>query len=214
MTATQATKQLLDMGCVFLSIVDIEGSTIIPKQQNKLTTTADIKKQAEKINTYLKTAPPGIYVIEGRIGGTSKATQMLINIGNVAPSNGNNAQPAQPMADPGAQSVLSYNNALALQNTIAKLEAENTRLLLLVQEYEEDFAAMEDAEPQQMAESPAMTALATIAPLAPVVIDQFFKAQRDRLEFEKMKFYEEMKAKEAQKQQQYQANGDGEYGSF
>lgn len=214
MTATQATKQLLDMGCVFLSIVDIEGNTIVPKQQNKLTATADIKKQAEKINTYLKTAPPGIYVIEGRIGGTSKATQMLINIGNVAPSNGNNSQPAQPMADPGAQSVLSYNNALALQNTIAKLEAENTRLLLLVQEYEEDFAAMEDAEPQQMAESPAMTALATIAPLAPVVIDQFFKAQRDRLEFEKMKFYEEMKAKEAQKQQQYQANGDGEYGSF
>jgi hypothetical protein len=36
MTATQATKQLLDMGCVFLSIVDIEGSTIIPKQQKQI----------------------------------------------------------------------------------------------------------------------------------------------------------------------------------
>jgi hypothetical protein len=45
MTATQATKQLLDMGCVFLSIVDIEGSTIIPKQQNKFTTPADIKSR-------------------------------------------------------------------------------------------------------------------------------------------------------------------------
>jgi hypothetical protein len=214
MTATQATKQLLDMGCVFLSIVDIEGNTIVPKQQNKLTTTADIKKQADKINTYLKTAPPGIYVIEGRIGGTSKATQMLINIGNVAPSNGNNSQPTQPMADHAANNVLSYNNALALQKEISDLKAENTRLLLLVQDLEEDIAAMEDAEPQQMADSPAMTALATIAPMAPVVIDQFFKAQRDRLEFEKMKFYEEMKAKESQRQAQYQANGNGEYGSF
>jgi len=83
-----------------------------------------------------------------------------------------------------------------------------------VQDLEEDIAAMQDAEPQQMADSPAMTALATIAPMAPVVIDQFFKAQRDRLEFEKMKFYEEMKAKESQRQAQYQANGNGEYGSF
>jgi len=129
MTATQATKQLLDMGCVYLSIVDIEGNTIVPKQQNKLTTTADIKKQADKINTYLKTAPPGIYVIEGRIGGTSKATQMLINIGNVAPSNGNNSQPlAQPMADHAANNVLSYDRALALQKEISDLTAENTRL--------------------------------------------------------------------------------------
>jgi len=214
MTATQATKQLLDMGCVFLSIVDIEGSTIVPKQQNKLTTTADIKKQADKINTYLKTAPPGIYVIEGRIGSTSKATQMLINIGNVAPSNGNTSQPTQPMADHAANNVLSYDRALAYQKEISDLTAENTRLLLLVQDLEEDIAAMEDAEPQQMADSPAMTALATIAPMAPVVIDQFFKAQRERLEFEKMKFYEEMKAKESQKQAQYQANGNGEYGSF
>lgn len=202
------------MGCVFLSIVDIEGNTIVPKQQNKFTTPADIKKQAEKINTYLKTAPNGTYVIEGRIGSASKPTQIVIDKGEVANANGNNAQPAQAMADNAANNVLSYHNALALQNTIAKLEAENTRLLLLVQEYEEDIAAMEEAEPQQMADSPAMTALATIAPMAPVVIDQFFKAQRDRLEFEKMKFYEEMKAKEAQRQSQYQANGNGEYGSF
>jgi hypothetical protein len=86
MTTTQATKQLLDMGCVFLSIVDIEGNTIVPKQQNKFTTPADIKKQADKINTYLKTAPNGTYVIEGRIGGTSKATQIVIDKGEPAPA--------------------------------------------------------------------------------------------------------------------------------
>lgn len=214
MTATQATKQLLDMGCVFVSIVDIEGNTIVPKQQNKFTTPADIKKQAEKINTYLKTAPNGTYVIEGRIGGTSKPTQIVIDKGEVANANGNNAQIAQPMADHAANNVLSYHNALALQNTIAKLEAENNRLLDLVQQYEEDLAAMEEAEPQQMAESPAMSAIGAVAPIIPGMIDHYFKAQKERLEFEKMKFYEEMKAKEAQRQQQYQSNGNGEYGSL
>jgi hypothetical protein len=100
MTATQATKQLLDMGCVFLSIVDIEGSTIIPKQQNKFTTPADIKKQADKINTYLKTAPNGTYVIEGRIGGTSKATQIVIDKGEPAPAIAvNNSAPSRGISD-------------------------------------------------------------------------------------------------------------------
>lgn len=221
MTHTQATKQLIDMGCIFLSIVALDRETILPKQQNNLRSAAEIKKQADKINIFLKTAPAGTYIIQGRTSPNSKPIDMSINIGNVAQADGNNAQLAQPMADHAANNVLSYDNALALQNTIAELKAENstlktenTRLLDLVQDYEADITAMEEAEPQQMADSPAMTALATIAPLAPAVIDQLFKAQRDRLDFEKMKFYEEMKAKEAQKQSQYQANGNSEYGSF
>ena len=215
MTATQATKQLLDMGCVFLSIVDIEGNTIVPKQQNKFTTAADIKKQAEKINTYLKTAPNGTYVIEGRIGSASKPTQIVIDKGEVAPATAvDNSAQSRGISDPGANSVLSYDSALAMQNQIATLTAENNRLRDLVEALEGDLADIEEAEPQQMAESPAMSAIGAVAPIIPGMIDHYFKAQKERLEFEKMKFYEEMKAKEAQRQSQYQANGNGEYGSF
>ena len=46
MTPQQATKQLLDMGCTFFSVVDIDGNTLVPKQQNKFVEPADIKKQA------------------------------------------------------------------------------------------------------------------------------------------------------------------------
>jgi len=213
MTHTQATKQLIDMGCIFLSIVDLDRETILPKQQNKFTSSADIKKQADKINTFLKTAPAGTYVIQGRTAPQSKPTDMLITIGDVAPNN-TTQQPAQPMADPGAQSVLSYNNALAMQNEIANLKSENNRLLLLVQSYEDDIEAMEDAQPEQMAESPTLTALGAIVPIFPAAIDMYFKAQKDRLEFEKMKFYEEMKGKQMQQQAQYQSNGHSDYDSL
>lgn len=221
MTHTQATKQLIDMGCIFLSIVAQDKQKILPQQQNNLRSAAEIKKQADKINIFLKTAPAGSYIIQGRTAPNSKPVDMQINIGNVAQSDGNNAQPAQPMADHAVNNVLSYDNALALQNTIAELKAENstlkienTRLLDLVQEYEEDISAMEEAEPQQMAESPAMSAIGAVAPIIPGMIDHYFKAQKERLEFEKMKFYEEMKAKESQRQGQYQSNGNGEYGSL
>ena len=215
MTATQATKQLLDMGCVFLSIVDIEGSTIIPKQQNKFTTPADIKKQADKINTYLKTAPNGTYVIEGRIGSTSKATQIVIDKGEPVPATAVlNSAPSRGISDHNSDSVLSYRAALDMQNQIATLTSENNRLRDLVEALEGDLADIEEAQPQQMAESPAMSAIGAVAPIIPAVIDQYFKAQNDRLEFEKMKFYEEMKAKQMQQQAQYQNNGHNDYGSL
>ena len=183
MTATQATKQLLDMGCVFLSIVDIEGNTIVPKQQNKFTTPADIKKQAEKINTYLKTAPNGTYVIEGRIGGTSKPTQIVIDKGEPAPATAvNNSAQSRGISDPGAESVLSYRAALDMQNQIATLTAENNRLRDLVEALEGDLADIEEAQPEQMAESPAMGALGQLAAILPAVVDKWFENQKENRE--------------------------------
>jgi hypothetical protein len=85
MTPQQATKQLLDMGCTFFSVVDIDGNTLVPKQQNKFVEPADIKKQAEKVANYVKTAPEGTYVIEGRIGSTSKPTQLVVHKGESSP---------------------------------------------------------------------------------------------------------------------------------
>jgi len=104
MTPQQATKQLLDMGCNYLSVVDIEGNTLVPKQQNKFTEPADIKKQADKVMNYVKTAPEGTYVIEGRIGSTSKPTQIVVSKGESAPATAaapTAAAPSRGIADPG-----------------------------------------------------------------------------------------------------------------
>ena len=211
MTATQATKQLLDMGCVFLSIVDIEGSTIIPKQQNKFTTPADIKKQAEKINTYLKTAPNGTYVIEGRIGGTSKATQIVIDKGEPAPATAVlNSAPSRGISDHNSDSVLSYRAALDMQNQIATLTSENNRLRDLVEALEGDLADIEEAQPQQMAESPAMGALGQLAAILPAVVDKWFENQKENREIEKAKLYQAAQARQAQ----YQSNGSSDYDSL
>jgi acyl CoA:acetate/3-ketoacid CoA transferase alpha subunit len=211
MTATQATKQLLDMGCVFLSIVDIDGNTIVPKQQNKFATPADIKKQAEKINTYLKTAPNGTYVIEGRIGSASKPTQIVIDKGEVAPATAvSNSAPSRGISDPGAESVLSYKAALDMQNQIATLTAENARLRDLVQNLEDDLADIEEAQPEQMAESPAMGALGQLAAILPAVVDKWFENQKENREIEKAKIYQAAQARQAQQQ----SNGRSDYDSF
>jgi hypothetical protein len=213
MTATQATKQLLDMGCVFLSIVDIEGSTIIPKQQNKFTTPADIKKQADKINTYLKTAPNGTYVIEGRIGSASKATQIVIDKGEPAPAIAvNNSAPSRGISDHNSDSVLSYRAALDMQNQIATLTSENNRLRDLVEALEGDLADIEEAQPEQMAESPAMGALGQLAAILPAVVDKWFENQKENREIEKAKLYQAAQARQAQAQ--YQSNGSSDYDSL
>ena len=216
MTALQATKQLLDMGCNYLSVVDIEGNTLVPKQQNKFTEPADIKKQADKVANYVKTAPEGTYVIEGRIGSTSKPTQLVVHKGEVAPATAaapTAAAPSRGISDPGSESVLSYTAALKMQAEIAELRAENARLKDLVDSLEADLSEMEEAEPQQMAESPAMNALGQLAAILPAVVDKWFEKQKENREIEKAKLYQMHQARQAQ-QQQYQSNGHSEYESF
>jgi len=216
MTALQATKQLLDMGCNYLSVVDIEGNTLVPKQQNKFTEPADIKKQADKVANYVKTAPEGTYVIEGRIGSTSKPTQLVVHKGEVAPATAaapTAAAPSRGISDPGSESVLSYTAALKMQSEIAELRAENARLKDLVESLEADLSEMEEAEPQQMAESPAMNALGQLAAILPAVVDKWFENQKENREIEKAKLYQMHQARQAQ-QQQYQSNGHSEYESF
>jgi len=216
MTALQATKQLLDMGCNYLSVVNIEGNTLVPKQQNKFTEPADIKKQAEKVANYVKTAPEGTYVIEGRIGSTSKPTQLVVHKGEVAPATAaapTAAAPSRGISDPGSESVLSYTAALKMQAEIAELRAENARLKDLVDSLEADLSEMEEAEPQQMAESPAMNALGQLAAILPAVVDKWFENQKENREIEKAKLYQMHQQRQAQ-QQQYQSNGHSEYESF
>ena len=216
MTALQATKQLLDMGCNYLSVVDIEGNTLVPKQQNKFTEPADIKKQAEKVANYVKTAPEGTYVIEGRIGSTSKPTQLVVHKGEVAPATAaapTAAAPSRGISDPGSESVLSYTAALKMQSEIAELRAENARLKDLVDSLEADLSEMEEAEPQQMAESPAMNALGQLAAILPAVVDKWFENQKENREIEKAKLYTMHQQRQAQ-QQQYQSNGHSEYDTF
>ena len=118
MTPQQATKQLLDMGCTFFSVVDIVGNTLVPKQQNKFVEPADIKKQAEKVANYVKTAPEGTYVIEGRIGSTSKPTQLVVHKGEVAPATAaapTAAAPSRSISDPRAKPILSYHSKIKMQ---------------------------------------------------------------------------------------------------
>jgi len=216
MTALQATKQLLDMGCNYLSVVDIEGNTLVPKQQNKFTEPADIKKQADKVANYVKTAPEGTYVIEGRIGSTSKPTQLVVHKGEVAPATAaapTAAAPSRGISDLGSESVLSYTAALKMQAEIAELRAENARLKDLVDSLEADLSEMEEAEPQQMAESPAINALGQLAAILPAVVDKWFENQKENREIEKAKLYQMHQARQAQ-QQQYQSNGHSEYESF
>jgi hypothetical protein len=217
MTPQQATKQLLDMGCTFFSVVDIDGNTLVPKQQNKFVEPADIKKQAEKVANYVRTAPEGTYVIEGRIGSTSKPTQIVVSKGEVAPATAaapTAAAPSRGIADPG-ENVLSYSAALKMQQQIAELTSENARLKDLVESMEADLADMEAeaADAPQMAESPAMGAIGQLAAILPAVVDKWFENQKENREIEKAKMYQAMQQRQAQ-QQQYQSNGHSEYDTF
>jgi len=219
MTPQQATKQLLDMGCNYFSVVDIDGNTLVPKQQNKFTEPADIKKQAEKVANYVKTAPEGTYVIEGRIGSTSKPTQLVVHKGESAPATAEAlkaAAPSRGISDPGSESVLSYSAALKMQQQIAELTAENARLKDLVESLEADLADIEEAaaEAPQMAESPAMGAIGQLAAVLPAVVDKWFENQKENREIEKAKLYQAHQQRQAQ-QKQYQANNvHSDYESF
>ena len=218
MTPQQATKQLLDMGCNYLSVVDIEGNTLVPKQQNKFTEPADIKKQADKVMNYVKTAPEGTYVIEGRIGSTSKPTQIVVSKGESAPATAaapTAAAPSRGIADPG-ENVLSYSAALKMQQQISELTAENARLKDLVESLEADLADMEAeaADAPQMAESPAMGAIGQLAAVLPALVDKWFENQKENREIEKAKLYQMHQQRQAQQAPRSYENNTTGYESF
>jgi predicted RNase H-like nuclease (RuvC/YqgF family) len=100
-----------------------------------------------------------------------------------------------------------------MQAEIAELRAENARLKDLVESLEADLSEMEEAEPQQMAESPAINALGQLAAILPAVVDKWFENQKENREIEKAKLYQMHQQRQAQ-QQQYQSNGHSEYDSF
>ena len=219
MTPQQATKQLLDMGCNYFSVVDIDGNTLVPKQQNKFTEPADIKKQAEKVANYVKTAPEGTYVIEGRIGSTSKPTQLVVHKGESAPATAPApaaAAPSRGISDPGSESVLSYSAALKMQQQIAELTAENARLKDLVESLEADLADMEAeaADAPQLAESPAMGAIGQLAAVLPALVDKWFENQKENREIEKAKLYQQHQHRQAQQAPRSYENNTTSYDTF
>jgi hypothetical protein len=219
MTPQQATKQLLDMGCNYFSVVDIDGNTLVPKQQNKFTEPADIKKQAEKVANYVKTAPEGTYVIEGRIGSTSKPTQLVVHKGESAPATApapTAAAPSRGISDPGSESVLSYSAALKMQQQIAELTAENARLKDLVESLEADLADMEAeaADAPQLAESPAMGAIGQLAAVLPALVDKWFENQKENREIEKAKLYQQHQQRQAQQAPRSYENNTTSYDTF
>jgi dihydrodipicolinate synthase/N-acetylneuraminate lyase len=219
MTPQQATKQLLDMGCNYFSVVDIDGNTLVPKQQNKFTEPADIKKQAEKVANYVKTAPEGTYVIEGRIGSTSKPTQLVVHKGESAPATAEAlkaAAPSRGISDPGSESVLSYSAALKMQQQIAELTAENARLKDLVESLEADLADMEAdaADAPQLAESPAMGAIGQLAAVLPALVDKWFENQKENREIEKAKLYQQHQQRQAQQAPRSYENNTTSYDTF
>ena len=65
MTAKEATKQLMDMGCKYLRIVSVDGDVIVYQNPAKDSSPSATKAQADKISLYVSKAPEGTYVIQG-----------------------------------------------------------------------------------------------------------------------------------------------------
>ena len=74
-----------------------------------------------------------------------------------------------------------------MQQELSDLRAENARLKDLVDALEADLAEMEAAEPEPMAESPAMGAIGQLAAVLPALVDKWFENQKENREIEKAK---------------------------
>lgn len=214
MNARDMVKQLQEMGCKHLGILSVDDDVILAQNSSRNREPADIKAQAEKVINYLSKAPNGTYVIYGKTSPQSKPTKFIYTKGEDSP-----AKPA-PIADAGQsrassepQEVLTYAAALKMQNEIAELKAENARLKDLVESLEADLVDMESAEPEPMAESPAMGALGQLAAVLPALVDKWFENQKENREIEKAKMFQAYQQRQGQNQ--YQSNGQTkEYDSF
>lgn len=202
-------QQLQDMGCKFLGIYTIDDDLIVGQNPAKNNTAAQIKAQADKIVKYLDKAPNGTYVIFGKTSPQAKPTKFIYTKGEESPTTAAapTSAPSRGLADPGSESVLSYSQALKMQEQIAELRAENARLSDLVASLQADIADLEEvAEESQMAaqpESPAMGALGQLAAVLPAIVDKWFEQQKEKNEIEKAKLFQM-----AQRQNQYQPRQD------
>lgn len=220
MNAKEATKQLLDMGCPYLRVVDMDGDIIVAQNKNTAEgkSAAGLKKQADRIHAFINTAPNGTYVIQGKTSPQSKPTSIVIEKGEQAPTIAPVAQAAAPsrgISDPG-ENVLSYSAVLKLQEELANLRAENARLTDLVEQLQGDLEDLESSIPEEtpgMADSPQMTAITQLAGILPGIVDRWFENQKEKQEIEKAKLMAMMQNRQNGYQQpngQYQERNEWE----
>lgn len=187
---TEATKYLTDLGCKYLRLCDLDGEIIINQNPAKNSSPAAVKAQAEKINNYLKMCQDGSYIVQGRTSPAAKPTSVHYTKGEQGPAtaaNAPNPAPSRTISDSG-ENVLSYAAALKMQEELATLRAENSRLSDLVEQLQADLEEMEAAEAEtQMSDSPQVTALGQLAAILPAVVDKFFEQQKEKNEIEKAK---------------------------
>jgi len=206
MTPKDATTQLLNMGCKYLRVVDMDGDIIVA--QNKNTTEnlspSGLKKQAERIAKFCNTAPNGHFVIQGKTSPQSKPTSIVYEKGEPAPTV---AAPSRPISD-SQENVLSYGAALKMHEELANLRAENTRLQDLAENLQGDLEELENEAVQAaettLGDSPAMGALSQLAGILPAIVDKWFEQQKEKNEIEKAKLM-------AMMQQQQRPNGQQQY---
>ena len=210
MTAKEATKQLMDMGCKYLRIVSVDGDVIVYQNPAKDSSPSATKAQADKISLYVSKAPEGTYVIQGRTSPQAKPTSFVIEKGEQAPATAAPAQAAAPsrgISDPG-ENVLSYSAALKMQEELATLRAENARLCDLVEQLQADLDEADSAQPEQdgFADSPAMTAISQLAGVLPAIVDKWFDQQKEKNEIEKAKLMAMMQNRQPQNGQYQEQN--------
>jgi len=210
MTAKEATKQLMDMGCKYLRIVSVDGDVIVYQNPAKDSSPSATKAQADKISLYVSKAPEGTYVIQGRTSPQAKPTSFVIEKGEQAPATAAPAQVAAPsrgISDPG-ENVLSYSAALKMQEELATLRAENARLCDLVEQLQADLDEADSEQPEQggFADSPAMTAISQLAGVLPAIVDKWFDQQKEKNEIEKAKLMAMMQNRQPQNGQYQEHN--------
>jgi len=210
MTAKEATKQLMDMGCKYLRIVSVDGDVIVYQNPAKDSSPSATKAQADKIALYVSKAPEGTYVIQGRTSPQAKPTSFVIEKGEQAPATAAPAQAAAPsrgISDPG-ENVLSYSAALKMQEELATLRAENARLCDLVEQLQADLDEADSVQPEQsgFADSPAMTAISQLAGVLPAIVDKWFDQQKEKNEIEKAKLMAMMQNRQPQNGQYQEQN--------
>jgi len=183
MTAKDATKQLMEMGCKYLRIVSADGDVVLYQNPAKESTPSAVKAQADKICSYIQKAPAGTYIVQGRTSPQARPTSVPVT------KEGEGGQMAGPVVMERSPEVLSYGQALKMQEEIANLRAENARLLALVESLEADIEEMQtmadDAEPTPT--SPIVEQLAGMAAVLPAIVDRYFENQKEARELERQK---------------------------
>ena len=183
MNAKEATKQLIEMGCKYLRIVSAEGDIVLYQNPAKDSSPAAVKSQADKICNYIQRAPGGVYIVQGRTSPQARPTSITIQKDSDMP-----AQMAGPVVE-ASPDVLTYSQALKMQEEIANLRSENARLCALVESLEselDEMGTMAD-ETAEAAPNPMMEQLAGVAAVLPAIVDRWFENQKEARELERMK---------------------------